>query len=149
MNSNEIQEKVGEYDNFVEVLKNDLRDIEKTLNEKVTQYNEWEEVKAMADIVNEFKEKNCDMLVQLDIGRGIMVKGEICEYKQTYVNIGLGIVLEMDCQETVKYSDIRLCLLKKEITHFRKLAVDIKVHIKMVLLAINELQKSFSLKKRL
>lgn len=149
MNSNEIQEKVREYESFVEdILKNDLREIEKTLNEKVTQYKEWEEVKVMTDNVNEFKEKNRDMLVQLDIGRGIMVKGEICDYEQSYVNIGLGIILEMDCEEAVKYSDIRLRLLKKEITHFRKLAVDVKVHIKMVLLAINELQKAISIPKK-
>lgn len=143
MNSNEIKEKVREYENFVEeVLKKDLKEIERTLNEKVTKYKEWEEVKVMADIVKEFKEKDHDMRVQVDMGKGIMVSGEICDYEQTFVNIGLGIILEMDCNEAVKYSDIRLRLLKKEITHFRKLAVDVKVHIKMVLLAINELQKS-------
>lgn len=143
MNTREIQQKVREYENFLEdVLKHDLREIEQNLSKKAIQYKEWDEVKVMADIVKEFKEKNQDMLVQIDIGKGIMVNGEICNYDQTFVNIGLGIILEMDCEESVKYSDIRLRLLKKEITHFRKLAVDVKVHIKMVLLAISELQKS-------
>lgn len=143
MNSNEINQKVKEYENFIEeVLKNDLKEIELALKDKVLKYKDWEEVKQMADIVKEFDEKDQDMFVKVDLGKGILVDGEICDYNHTYISIGLGILLEMDFDEAVKYSDIRLRLLKKEINHFRKLAVDIKVHIKMVLLAINELQKS-------
>lgn len=143
MNSREIHKRVKEYENFLEeVLKNDLKELEQSLSKKAMQYKEWEEVKMMADIVKEFKEKDRDMLVQVHIGNGIMVNGEISNYDQIYINIGLGIILEMDCEEAIKYSDIHLKLIKKEITHFRKLAVDVKVHIKMVLLAINELQKS-------
>lgn len=149
MNALEIQEKVKEYEYFIEgVLKNDLRVIEKSLNDKVVQYKDWEEVKLMTDIVKEFKEKDRDMLVRVDIGKGILITAEITEYEQTYVNIGLGIILEMDSHEAMKYSDIRMHLLKKEIAHLRKLAVDVKVHIKMVLLAINELQKTIMISEK-
>lgn len=143
MRITETLEKIKEYEHFVEnTLKNDLREIEKCVNEKVVQYKDWEEVKQMTDILKEFKQKDRDMLVKVDIGDGIMVNGEISDYEQTFVNVGLGIILELNCEETLKYSDIRLRLLKKEIDHLRKLAVDVKVHIKMTLLAINELQKS-------
>lgn len=143
MNSSEIQEKVKEYENFVElVLKNDLKEIESSLNNKVLKFKDWEEVKQMAAVIKEFKENERDMLVKLDLGQGIMVDGEICDYQDVYVNVGLGVLLEMDCEEATKYADIRLRLLQKEITHFRKLAVNVKVNIKMVLLAINELGKS-------
>lgn len=143
MDSNEVAEKVKEYEYFIEdILKKDLREIEKDLNGKLVKYNDWDEIKTMTEVVKEFRRKNCDMLVRVDIGRGIFMNGEICDYERTYVNVGLGIILEMDCDEAARYSNIRLRFLKKEIDHCRKLAVKVKVHIKMVLLAINELQQS-------
>ncbi|XP_018570358.1 uncharacterized protein LOC108910282 [Anoplophora glabripennis] len=143
MNSKEVERKIEEYEQFVEKrLKEDLKDIEVILNSKVSKYKDWEDVKQIVKTLKEFKAKDSDMSVRLDIGRGILLTGEIEDFESTYVCIGLGYMLEMDCDEANKYSDIRLKLLKKEIDHFRKLAVDVKVHIKMVLLAINELQVS-------
>lgn len=143
MNSMAVQEKIKEYQNFVEeTLKSDLKEIEKSLNEKVAQYKDWDEVKLMVDVVKEFKNKDHDMLLQVNIYKDIFVNGEISDYERTYINVGLGIILEMDCEEATRYSNIRQNLLKKEISHFRKLAVEVKVHIKMVLLAISELHKS-------
>ncbi|KAJ8926157.1 hypothetical protein NQ314_021500 [Rhamnusium bicolor] len=139
----DIQRKIKEYETFVEdKLKEDLKDIEAILNEKTTKYKEWEDVKQVVKTVKEFKEKDSDMSVRLDIGSGIMATGEITDFENTYVCIGLGYMLQMDCDEADKYSNIRIKLLKREIDHFRKLAVDVKVHIKLVLLAINELRSS-------
>ncbi|KAG5870920.1 hypothetical protein JTB14_004141 [Gonioctena quinquepunctata] len=118
----EVKKKIEDYEHFIE--------------------DRWQEVKQVVKTVREFKEKDRDMLVRLDIGCGIMATGEITDFERTYVDIGLGYKLEMDCDEADKYSDIRLKLLTKEIEHFRNLAVDVKVHIKLVLLAINELQAS-------
>lgn len=143
MSTEVVQQKIKEYEHFIEDrLKNDLKDIEFILNDKVTKYKEWEEVKQVVKTVKDFKSRNRDMSVRLDVGGGIMASGEITDYETTYVCIGLGYMLEMDCDEADKYSDIRLRLLKKEIDHFRKMAVDVKINIKMVLLAINELQAS-------
>lgn len=141
MNYEDTEKKIKEYEQFVENrLKEDLKDIEVILNDKVSKYKNWEDVKETVKTVKEFREKDSDMSVRLDIGNGIVLNGEITDFENTYICIGLDYILEMDCDEANKYSDIRLKLLKKEIEHFRKLAVDVKVHIKMVLLAISELQ---------
>lgn len=143
-----IPEKIQDYERFIEEkLKIDLKEIEVILNEKVSKYKEWEEVKNVVETVKDFKKQDSDMLVRVDIGSGIMVTGEVTDYERTYICIGLDYMLEMDPEEAEKYSDIRLRLLKKEIDHFRKLAVNIKVHIKLVLLAINELQTSLGMSK--
>ncbi|CAG9856051.1 unnamed protein product [Phyllotreta striolata] len=141
MNPEEVQEKIKQYENFIEDrLKNDLKEIELILKTKVEKHKDWEEVKEMTKLLRTFKEKNRDMAVKVDIGNGFMVQGEISDYERNYIQIGLGYMLEMDCDEADKYSDIRMKLLQKEIAHFRKLAVDIKVHIKLTLLAMSELQ---------
>ncbi|CAH1972584.1 unnamed protein product [Acanthoscelides obtectus] len=143
MGIDEINHKVLEYENFIEErLKRDLKDIEFILQDKVTKYKEWEEVKQVTRTVRDFKEKKRDMALRIEVGNGIMTCGEISDYERTYVCIGLGYMLEMDCDEAEKYADIRLKILKKEIDHLRNMAVEVKVHIKMVLLAISELQAS-------
>ncbi|KAJ8915797.1 hypothetical protein NQ315_004609 [Exocentrus adspersus] len=142
MNKKDVINKLREYEQFVEKLKVDLKEIEGILKDKASKYKDWEDVKHVVRTVKEFKEKDVDMSVRLDIGDDVMVSGEISDYESTYVCIGLGYMLEMDCDEANKYSDIRLKLLKKEIDHYRELAVGVKVHIKMTLLAMHELQAS-------
>ncbi|KAJ3663696.1 hypothetical protein Zmor_007927 [Zophobas morio] len=141
MNPQEVGTKVREYHSFLEdTLKRDLADVQAKLEDKVKQYKEWEEVKQVTKALDEFKEKDCDMVVRMGLGCGVHVTGEVSDYERTYVDVGLGYFLEMDTKEADKYSDIRMRSLKKDIEHYRKLAVHIKVNIKMVLLAINELQ---------
>lgn len=137
----ELNKKIGEYETFLEeTLKKDLADVQNILKDKVKKYKEWEEVKQVTKTINEFKEKDRDMVVRVGLGSGVHVTGEVSDFERTFVNVGLGCLLEMDCDEADKYSDIRMRSLKKDIDHYRNLAVHIKVNIKMVLLAINELQ---------
>ncbi|XP_028132574.1 protein UXT homolog [Diabrotica virgifera virgifera] len=141
MNVKEVQEKVKEYENFIEdKLKPDLEDIVVILKDKSTKLKDWEEVKTTVKTVRRSKEKDRDMVVKVDIGGGILAQGEISDLEQIYVDVGLGYMLEMNHQEADRYADIRMNLLKKEIAHFRKMAVDVKVNIKLILLALSELQ---------
>ncbi|RZC36772.1 Prefoldin domain containing protein [Asbolus verrucosus] len=141
MNPEELNNKIKGYETFLEeTLKKDLSDVQDILKEKIRKYKEWEEVKQITKTLNEFKEKDRDMPVRVGLGCGVHVNGEVIDYERTYISIGLGYLLEMDCDEANKYSNIRMRSLKRDIDHYRKLAVTVKVNIKMVLLAINELQ---------
>jgi prefoldin subunit 5 len=137
----ELAKKIQEYEAFLEdTLKRDLAEVQNILKEKVKKHKEWEEVKQVVKTMNEFKEKDRDMVVRVGLDCGVHVTGEVTDFERSYVNVGLGYLLEMDCYEADKYSEIRMRGLKKDIEHYRKLAVHVKVNIKMVLLAINELQ---------
>lgn len=139
----EIEKKLQEYEQFIEdKLKPDLRDIEACLLQKSDQAKEWTDLKNVLTVVKEFKEKDRDMQVQIDLGNSVSAFATLRDYESTYVDIGLGYLLEMNCEEADKYAGIRLKLVQKEISHLRQLAVNVKVHIKMVLLAIGELQKT-------
>ncbi|CAG9841038.1 unnamed protein product [Diabrotica balteata] len=145
MNVNEVQEKVKEYENFIEdKLKRDLEDIVVILKDKSTKLKDWEEVKTTVKTIRRSKEKNRDMVVKVNIGGGILAQGEISDLEQIYIDVGLGYMLEMNHEEADRYADIRMNLLKKEIAHFRKMAVDVKVNIKLILLALSELQATLT-----
>ncbi|XP_044751199.1 protein UXT homolog [Coccinella septempunctata] len=136
-----IEEKIKKYELFVEEkLKTDLRKVDDTLLIKNKLYQEWEEVENMCKTIQEFKEKDRDMLMKLELGDGVLVQGEVTNFNDVFIDIGLGHILKMEPDEAIKYAGIRKRVLKKEVEHYRKLAVDIKVHIKFVLLAISELQ---------
>lgn len=138
----EIQKKVQNYENYIEErLKTDLKSIEEVLQQKNDKYQEWQDIKNVARHWNYLREKDRDVDLQIDIGDGVNVFGEVTEFDTLFVDIGAGILLEMDCVEAEKYANIRMNVLRKEIAHLRKLAVNVKVHIKLVLLAIYELQK--------
>lgn len=146
MSFEEVNNKVKQYETFIEeTLKRDLKEVQDILDDKVEKYKDWEQVKEVTKTMKEFKAKDRDMNVRVELGCGVHVQGEVSDYERTYVNVGLGYLLEMDCDEADKYSDIRMRSLNRDIDHYRQLAVSIKVNIKMVLLAINELQ-SLSLK---
>lgn len=132
-----IESKVKQYENFIEVLKEDLKDIEKQLDKVVTKYNEWDELSRSMKALRELKGRDVNMLVPL--GCGVNVNATTDVNDRVLVNIGLGYLLEMNYEEADKYAVIRMRASQREIDHFRDLAVKVKVNIKLTLLAINEL----------
>lgn len=145
MNNQDIEEKLSRYEHFIEYkLKIDLKQVEETLRIKNVMYQEWDEVENMSKTVQEFKEKDRDMNLKFELANGVMAQSEVTDFNCVYVDIGLGYMLDMEPDEAIKYATIRKNILKKEVEHYRKLAVDIKVHIKFVLLALNELQATLT-----
>lgn len=138
MNGNEKKIKVNEYEEFLEKkLRVDLKDIEEVLKTKFDKYRRWEELKEIVKLWRRLE--NRDVNLQVPIGYGIHVNAETIEYDKVFVDVGLGCFLVMNYEEADKYSDIRMRVLKKEIDHYRSLAVQVKVKIKLTLLALNEL----------
>lgn len=139
----EIQSKVKTYEDYIEDrLKPDLKAIEESLTQKSEKYQEWQVVKNLTKHWKFLRDKDRDIDLQFEIGSGVNAFAEVTELDRLFIDVGAGIVLEMDCDEAEKYAQIRMNVLRKEIAHLRKLAVSVKVHIKLVLLAVYELQKT-------
>lgn len=143
MSSTEIEAKIKNYENYVEDrLKYDLKCIEDLLSKKTERYQEWQDVKNTVKHWKYLREKDRDAELQIEVGDGVGAFAEVTEFNALLIDLGAGVLLEMDCEEADKYADIRLNVLKKEIAHLRQMAVNVKVHIKLVLLAVYELQSS-------
>lgn len=142
MTRSEIELKLKTYEDYLEDrLKYDLKCIEDHLRQKSEIYQEWLEIKNVGKYWKYLQKKNCDANVQVEIGNGVNTFAKVKEFDRLLVDIGAGVLLEMDCEEACKYATIRMNVLRKEITHLRRMAVNVKVHIKLVLLAMYELQK--------
>lgn len=139
----EIQSKLKTYEDYIENrLKPDLKAIEEALTQKTEKHQEWQDLKNLTKHWKFLRNKDRDIDLQFEIGNGVNAFAEITELDRLFIDVGAGIVLEMDCDEAEKYAQIRMNVLRKEIAHLRKLAVNVKVHIKLVLLVVYELQKS-------
>ena len=133
----EIESKVKQYENFISVLKEDLKDVEKQLDNAMKKYNEWDELYRSMKVWRTLKGRDVDMLVPLGFDVNVNATADVDD--RILVDIGLGCLLEMNYDEAEKYSTIRMRASQREIDHFRNLAVKVKVNIKLTLLAINEL----------
>ncbi|KAF5272621.1 hypothetical protein FQR65_LT04862 [Abscondita terminalis] len=138
-----LTEKLTTYEDFIEnQLKKDLRDLEQLLNTKTENYKLWQELKNFVQHVNELKDEEFN--TKFEFGLGIFLGARIENCETVIVNIGCDCYLEMYFEEAVKYADIRMRHMKKEIDFLRQQAAHVKAHIKLVLLAINELGGSSS-----
>lgn len=138
-----VQAKVKTYEDYVEErLKPDLKCIEDALTKISETFGEWQEVKNVVKYWKHLRAKDRDTELQVELGNGVNAFAEVTEFNSLLVDIGAGVLLEMDCEEANKYADIRMNVLRKELAHLRAMAVNVKVHIKLVLLAVYELQKS-------
>lgn len=143
LSTSEIQSKVKTYEEYIEDrLKPDLKSIDEVLQQKSEKYQEWQDLKNVVKHWKFLRGKNRDVDLQIEVGSGVNAFAEVTELDRLFIDVGAGIMLEMDCEEAEKYADIRMNVLRKEIAHLRTLAVNVKVHIKLVLLAMCELQKT-------
>lgn len=139
MSSKEVATKITEYENFIEHnLKVDLKEIEQCLSSVVEKYRKWEDMKQTINILKSLTER--DLNIQVPLGLDVFVNAEVNDFNSVIVDLGLGCHLEMDYNEAMKYADIRMKSLKKEIEHYRSMAVTCKVKIKTLLLGIHSLQ---------
>ncbi|KAB0792558.1 hypothetical protein PPYR_14517 [Photinus pyralis] len=135
-----VAEKLKSYENFIEEkLKNDLKELETALTKKSDDFKLWQELKN--SLVHLKEAKDDELNVTFEMGLGVFIGARVEEREKVIVNIGCDCYLEMYYDEAIKYADIRMKYLTKEIEFFRQQAVHVKAHIKLVLLAMNELKE--------
>lgn len=135
----DVTEKILQYQSFIdENLMQDLKDIEGRLNRLYSEETEYSQLKSSVQAIKEnYKE---GFKTQVEVGCDMFIQAEVSNVSEIIVDVGLGYHLEMDTEETIRYSDIRLNILKLQIEHALKQTIKIKGHIKLVLLAIHELK---------
>ncbi|KAF5287766.1 hypothetical protein FQA39_LY15702 [Lamprigera yunnana] len=139
MRKKHVEEKITSYESFIECkLKKDLKDLEVLLDKKNDNYKLWQELKNFIRHIQQFKDE--ELNTTFELGLGIFLGAKIENAETVIVNVGCDCYLEMYFDEASKYSDIRMKYLKKEIDFLRQQASHVKAHIKLALLAINELR---------
>lgn len=139
MSGNEITDKVLRYESFLnDKLKEDLKIIEKRLEEVNSKLTSWYLLKKSLSDINEHHPRG--FKTKTDIGCGLLMQVKVNDPSVVKMHVGLDVYLDMTLDDGVKYCDSRIKLLLKECEHLQTQANKVKAHIKVVLLGLQELQ---------
>ncbi|KAH8403030.1 hypothetical protein KR222_003437 [Zaprionus bogoriensis] len=132
--------RITQIEEFInDVLKEDLRQLELHLNQFNEEIMEYVQLK---NTVQTFGDHMPDgYKTQLNIGSNIFMQARVKQMDKILVNVGKDVYLEMDMQEAIRYSDMRVKILGKQADVVREESVKKRTQIKMALIAISEREK--------
>ncbi|GLV39726.1 Uxt prefoldin-like subunit [Carabus blaptoides fortunei] len=135
----EISEKVKQYESFLnDSLKEDLKFLETKLREINEKLSNWYIIMKSANDLRDYHANGFKTYV--DVGCGIMCQANVPDPSVININIGLNVYLTMTLDEADQYCNWKITICKKEIEHIQMQANQVKAHIKLVLLGLQEIQ---------
>lgn len=138
--ANAHQARITQIEAFInDVLKEDLKQLELHLNQFNEEIMEYVQLK---NTVQTFREHIPDgYKTQLNIGSNIFMQARVKQMDKILVNVGKDVYLEMDMQEAIRYSDMRVKILTKQADVVREESIKKRTQIKMALIAMSEREK--------
>ncbi|XP_037708908.1 protein UXT homolog [Drosophila subpulchrella] len=137
---NANQTQITRIEEFInEVLKEDLRQLEKCIgqfNEEIMEYVQLKNTLQTFDthLPEGYK-------TQVNIGSNIFMQARVRKMDSILVNVGKDVYLEMSIPEAERFSDTRVKILTKQSDVLREESVKKRAQIKMALIAISERAK--------
>ncbi|XP_016930657.2 protein UXT [Drosophila suzukii] len=134
------QTQITRIEEFInEVLKEDLRQLEKCIgqfNEEIMEYVQLKNTLQTFDthLPEGYK-------TQVNIGSNIFMQARVRKMDSILVNVGKDVYLEMSIPEAERFSDTRVKILTKQSDVLREESVKKRAQIKMALIAISERAK--------
>ncbi|XP_016956547.1 protein UXT homolog [Drosophila biarmipes] len=134
------QAQITRIEEFInEVLKEDLRQLEKCID----QFNE--EIMEYVQLKNTLQTFDTHLpegyKTQVNIGSNIFMQARVRKMDSILVNVGKDVYLEMSIPEAERFSDTRVKILTKQSDVLREESVKKRAQIKMALIAISERAK--------
>lgn len=122
-----------------DVLKEDLKQLELHLNQFNEEIMEYVQLK---NTIQTFGDHMPDgYKTQLNIGSNIFMQARVKQMNKILVNVGKDVYLEMDMQEAIRYSDMRVKILTKQADVVREESIKKRTQIKMALIAMSERER--------
>lgn len=136
----EVQQKIEQFEVFInEVLRQDLVQLEKKLDEKNSEIAEFLQLKS---VINTFKNTGADKngyKTKVDMGNNFFVQATVDDASHILLDIGLGHFVEFTLDEALKVIDVRIKLFERQVDNLRKEIARTNAHIKLILIGIRDL----------
>lgn len=138
--ANEHKARITQIEAFInDFLKEDLKQLELHLNQFNEEIMEYVQLK---NTIQTFGDHMPDgYKTQLNIGSNIFMQARVKQMDKILVNIGKEVYLEMDMQEAIRYSDMRVKILTKQADVVREESIKKRTQIKMALIAMSERER--------
>lgn len=137
----QIQQKILQFETFVnDVLKADLAKLAEKLDAKNTDVTEFLQLKSVITTFQNTNVEKTGFKTKVDIGNNFYIQAHIPDASKILLDVGLGHYVEFDLDEALIVINVRIKLLEKQIAHLRKVIARTNAHIKLILIAIRDLQ---------
>ncbi|EZA59918.1 hypothetical protein DMN91_000429 [Ooceraea biroi] len=137
----QIHQKVVQFETFVnEVLKEDLKQLENKLDAKNADIAEFLQLQSVITTFQNTNMNKTGFNTKIDIGHNFFMQAHVTDVSEILLNIGLGIYVEFTLDEALTFINVRSKLLERQVANLRKAIAMTNAHIKLILLAIGELQ---------
>ncbi|KAL0127748.1 hypothetical protein PUN28_003176 [Cardiocondyla obscurior] len=137
----EIQQKVLQFETFVnDILKADLAKLAEKLDAKNTDVAEFLELKSVITTFQNTDIEKAGFKTKVDIGNNFFIQAHVPDASKILLDVGLGHYIEFSLDEALVVINIRIKLLEQQITNLRKAIARTNAHIKLILIAIRDLQ---------
>ena len=137
----DIKSKVLHYENLIEnILKADLAELEKKLDEKNTEMAEFLQLKNVIETLKNVGADKTGFKTQVDLGSSFFIQANVEDASNILLDVGLGHFVEFSLDEAVSIINVRLKLFERQTENLRKAVARTNAHIKLILLGIRELQ---------
>lgn len=139
MPSDKSQENINRVIN--DKLRKDLENLEQGLNKTNEELIEYMQLEKTLEFMKEHKPDG--FKTKVDVGSNMFMQAKVDKIEPILINIGLGVYLELELEEALKYLKMKIKILSKEADVVRDESLKIRSQIKILLMYLAE-QENFS-----
>lgn len=137
----QIQRKVLEFETFVnDVLKADLAKLAEKLDAKNADVAEFLQLKSVIMTFQNTNVEKTGFKTKVDIGNNFFIQAHVPDASKILLDIGLEHYIEFTLDEALVVINVRIKLFEQQIANLRKAIARTNAHIKLILIAIGDLQ---------
>lgn len=134
------KEKIQNYEHFLNnVLRQDLKEELERRDKLYQDIADHSQLKQSINCIIQ-AESNEGLRTQVDLGSNFYVQAHIPDVSRIYVNVGLGIHIELTLEEALVFIDKRLKILNEKVSTSTKKSAKIKGDIRYVYELLRQLQ---------
>ncbi|KAG5305738.1 UXT protein, partial [Acromyrmex insinuator] len=137
----QIQQKILQFESFInDVLKADLAKLAEKLNTKNADVAEFLQLKSVITTFQNTNVEKTGFKTKVDIRNNFFIQAHVPDASKILLDVGLGHYIEFTLNEALIIINIRITLLEQQIANLRKAIARTNAHIKLILIAIRDLQ---------
>uniref|UniRef100_A0A182T1W0 Prefoldin subunit 3 n=1 Tax=Anopheles maculatus TaxID=74869 RepID=A0A182T1W0_9DIPT len=123
-----------------EQLKEDLRVYEKRLKELNAEMLEYVQLKHMIETILT-QDNRSVFKTQVNVGGNMFIKARAENVEHILVDVGLKVYVEFKIEEAIRFVEMKIKVLTKEVDVVREKSIETRAHIKLALLVIGDSQQ--------
>lgn len=119
-------------------LRKDLENLEQALNKTNEELIEYMQLEKTLEFMREHKPNG--FKTKVDVGSNMFMQAKVEKIEPVLINVGLGVYLELELEEALKYLKMKIKILTKEADVIRDESLKVRSQIKILLMYLAEKQ---------